>query len=86
MPTWSFTYVDILKEDKEPDEKTVTGQLNLTEVTNREYEYQLNELKREIYLPKQNALPVMEEELKKLLEYDTKYKITRDGYRESESI
>ena len=86
IPTWSYTYIDYIDTDGSAVERTVTGDLNLVEVTNREYEYQLNELKREIYLPRASALPIMEEELKSLLEYDTKYKITKDGFRESEEV
>lgn len=63
---------------------TVTAEQNLTLVTNREYEYELNELKREIYLPKSNYLDLLAIEAQKLLAYDTKYKMTREGYRISE--
>jgi hypothetical protein len=65
-------------------EKTVTAAQNLSRITNREYEYALNELKREIYLPKKSVLSKMQEELEDLLAYDTEYKITRQGYRLAE--
>jgi len=44
----------------------------------------LNELKREIKLPRRNFLPTMERELMQLMEYDTTYKVTQEGYRISE--
>jgi len=56
----------------------------LREVTNRDYEYELNELKREIKLPKPNYLSMLERELLQLMEYETTYKITPEGYRISE--
>jgi hypothetical protein len=56
----------------------------LREVTNRDYEYELNELKREIKLPKRNYLSMLERELLQLMEYETTYKITPEGYRISE--
>ena len=88
-PNWSFTYLDSYTVDSENRistsvEKTVTAEQNLTRVTNREYEYNLNELKREIYLPKKNVLNTMREELSDLLSYDTEYKITKQGYRIAE--
>lgn len=58
----------------------------LAKITNRDYEYALNELKREIKLPDRRYLRPMEQELIKLMEYDTTYKITREGYRLSEEI
>jgi hypothetical protein len=64
--------------------KRVATSDTLREVTNRDYEYELNELKREIKLPRKNFLTMMEQELIELMEYDTTYKITPDGYRISE--
>lgn len=83
MTSWFFDYVDsydpiIIKRATAADA--------LTMITNREYEYNLNELKREIYLPSPSVLPIMQAELEDLLKYDTKYKITKQGYRESEEV
>lgn len=75
-----------ISQDGTKVERTVTGEQNLTEITNREYEYQLNELKREIYLPKTSSLPVLDEEIKNLLKYETSYKITDEGYRLPEDV
>lgn len=83
---WSFTYIYSISQDGTKVERTVTGEQNLTEITNREYEYQLNELKREIYLPKTSSLPVLDEEIKNLLKYETSYKITDEGYRLPEDV
>ena len=83
-PDWSYTY--LYDPDDQTSERTVTASMNLTKVTNRDYEYQMNELKREIYLPKAKYLNVLEEELKSLLAYDTEYRITNDGFRQSEEV
>lgn len=88
-PNWSFTYLDSYTVDSENRilssvEKTVSAEIGLTKVTNREYEYDLNELKREIYIPKKSLLPIIREELEDLLAYDTEYKITKEGYRIAE--
>jgi hypothetical protein len=87
---WSFKYIKSYSLNSDnietPNYATVTAQNNLVKVTNREYEYQLNELKKEIYLPSPSILPIMRSELEELLKYDTKYKITSEGYRESEKI
>ena len=69
-----------------PQYKTVTAAQNLTKITNREYEYQINELKKEIFLPKITVLTILQEELKELLKYETNYKINKSGERISESI
>jgi hypothetical protein len=66
--------------------KTITAAQNLTKITNREYEYELNELKRIIYLPTKSAAKLMESEIESLLAYDTQYKITDEGYRISEKV
>ena len=78
---WFFTYT---KSYDPIATETATAANNLIMITNREYEYQLNDLKKSIYLPTPSVLPVMRSELEELLEYDTTYKITRQGYRESE--
>lgn len=90
---WSFTYIDYAEYDSDGTiiessiiTKTVTASQNLTKVTNREYEYELNELKKIIYLPTVTGAKIMESEIESLLAYDTQYKITDDGYRLSESI
>jgi hypothetical protein len=81
--TWKKIYIDSLDTNGATVTKTITAD-NLTEVTNRDYEYQLNELKKEIKLPKTNYLSLLEKELLDLMKYDTTYKITADGYRISE--
>lgn len=78
---WFFTYI---KSYNPIVTETATAANNLIMITNREYEYQLNDLKKSIYLPTPSVLPVMRSELEELLEYDTTYKITKQGYRESE--
>ena len=83
MTNWFYDYID----SYDPIViKKATAADALTMVTNREYEYNLNELKREIYLPSQSVLPIMKAELEELLKYDTKYKITKQGYRQSEEV
>ena len=47
---------------------------------------QRNELKKIIYLPTRIGAKIMESEIESLLAYDTKYKITDDGYRISEPV
>lgn len=89
--TWSFTYRDVTSwnDQGEPAsfiDKTVTAAQNLTKVTNREYEYAVNELKRLIYLPTRRAANIMENEIAGLLEYKTQYKLTDDGYRIPEKV
>lgn len=78
-PSYSFTYkdgnVDITK----------TAANVLTKITNREFEYRLNESKKEIYLIKNNFLPLLEDEISKLFAYDTEYKIDENGVRYSET-
>lgn len=89
--TWSFTYRDVssFNNENEPEnyvDTTVTAAQNLRKVTNREYEYEYNELKRAIYLPTSLAISIMEDEIASLLEYNTEYKITDDGYRLPEKV
>jgi len=83
MTNWFYDYVDSYNPIVI---KRATAADALTMITNREYEYNLNELKREIYLPSPSVLPIMQAELEELLKYDTKYKITKQGYRESEEV
>lgn len=80
---WFYDYIDSYNPIVI---KKATAANHLIKVTNREYEYQLNELKREIYIPKKSILPIMQSELEELLQYDTKYKITKEGYRISEGV
>lgn len=54
------------------------------EITNREYEYSLNENKRTIYVIKKQFLTKLEKEFKNLIEYDTNYKISESGIRYTE--
>lgn len=83
MTNWFYEYI----HSYDPiTYKTATAADALTMITNREYEYNLNEMKREIYLPSLSVLPLMKSELEDLLKYDTKYKITKQGHRESEEI
>jgi len=83
MTEWFYDYID--SYDPVVIQRA-TASSALTMITNREYEYNLNELKREIYLPSQSVLPIMKAELEELLKYDTKYKITKQGYRQSEEV
>ena len=81
-PTWSWTYVHSWT-DSAVTERTLTGS-DLYAVTNREYEHQLNDIKREIWIPQPNTIRKMENEIEQLLAYDTNYKITDEGWRISE--
>lgn len=88
-PDWSFTYIDKLNVDNKrviesSEVNTVTASMNLTRVTNREYEYYLNEMKKEIYLPRTDYLDKLAIEVKELLRYETEYKLTPEGYRIAE--
>ena len=83
-PTWSWTYA-YSRSDSAVTERTLTGS-DLYPTTNREYEHQLNDLKREIWIPQPSSISLMESEIEELLEYDTEYKITKEGWRESEPI
>ena len=83
-PTWSWTYA-YSRSDSAVTERTLTG-ADLYPTTNREYEHQLNDLKREIWIPQPSSISLMESEIEELLEYDTEYKITKEGWRESEPV
>ena len=83
-PTWSWTYA-YSRIDSAVTERTLTGS-DLYPTTNREYEHQLNDLKREIWIPQPSSISMMESEIEELLEYDTEYKITKEGWRESEPV
>ena len=63
---------------------TVSASQGLTAVTNREYEYEQNEKKRDVIIPRKRYLSLLEEELESLLEYNTDYKVNPDGLRISE--
>ena len=82
IPTWSWTYVHSWT-DSAVTERTLTGS-DLYAVSNREYEHQLNDIKREIWIPQPNTIRKMESEIEELLAYDTNYKITDEGWRMSE--
>ncbi len=89
--TWSFTYRDVTSYNDQDEpasfiDTTVTAAQNLTKVTNREFEYSLNELKKLIYVPTGLGVSIMEGEIAELLEYDTKYKLTGAGHRISEKV
>jgi hypothetical protein len=86
VTNWSFTYIDRFDTNGVIVEETVSAPQVLVKITNREYEYQLNELKRSIKLPKKSFLTTMEKDLMDLMKYDTQYKITDEGYRISENI
>ena len=83
-PTWSWTYA-YSRSDSAVTERTLTGS-DLYPSTNREYEHQLNDLKRNIWIPQPSSISLMESEIEELLEYDTEYKITKEGWRESEPV
>ena len=83
-PTWSWTYAHSWS-DSAVTQRTLTGS-DLYPTTNREYEHQLNDLKREIWIPQPSSISMMESEIEELLEYDTEYKITKEGWRESEPV
>ena len=83
-PTWAWTYA-YSRSDSAVTERTLTGS-DLYPTTNREYEHQLNDLKREIWIPQPSSISMMESEIEELLEYDTEYKITKEGWRESEPV
>ena len=83
-PTWSWTYAHSWS-DSAVTQRTLTGS-DLYPTTNREYEHQLNDLKREIWIPQPSSISLMETEIEELLEYDTEYKITKEGWRESEPV
>lgn len=76
---WSYTYVDSYTQDY----VTVNSD-KIVPITNRDYEYQLNEMKRSIKLPRTEYLPLLEKEVRTLLKYETEYKITKEGYRLTE--
>ena len=82
IPTWSWTYVHSWT-DSAVTERTLTGS-DLYAVSNREYEHQLNDIKRDIWIPQPNTIRKMENEIEELLAYDTNYKITEEGWRISE--
>ena len=84
-PIWTDWFFEYIKSYDPIVTDTVTVN-DLVKVTNREYEYQLNDLKRNIYIPLGSILPTMRSELEELLRYDTEYKITKEGYRESEEV
>ena len=73
-PTWSWTYA-YSRSDSAVTERTLTGS-DLYPTTNREYEHQLNDLKREIWIPQPSSISMMESEIEELLEYDTEYKLS----------
>jgi hypothetical protein len=74
-PTYSFTYDDggVIK--------TLTGSQVLNRVTNRDFEYDKNEKKKEIFLIKKQYLSKMKDEISKLFAYDTEYNIDELGVR-----
>jgi hypothetical protein len=88
LPDWSFEYYTTSTTNNVTTQvvNTVTAAQGLTAVTNREYEYSLNENKREIILPRVRYLNLLAEELEKLLAYNTKYKINNKGLRISEPL
>tara|TARA_S200000501_G_scaffold375775_1_gene428689 strand:- start:8173 stop:8898 length:726 start_codon:yes stop_codon:yes gene_type:complete len=82
---WTFKY--FTQSGGSPNtqvENIVPASTGLTKVTNREWEYEENEKKREIIIPRQQYLSILEDELESLLKYETKYKITKSGLRISE--
>ena len=86
LPDWSFEYYTDSTTNGVRTQvvNTVSATQGLTAVTNREYEYEQNENKRDIIIPRKRYLSLLEEELEKLLEYNTDYKVSREGLRISE--
>lgn len=85
FPTWNFEY--FTQSGGSPNTQvvnTVPASSGLYKVTNREWEYEENERKREIIIPRQQYLSLLEDELESLLRYNTKYKMSQDGLRISE--
>jgi len=78
FPNYNFTYKDGNAT------VTLTAPNVLSKITNREFEYNQNENKKEIYLIKNQFLSMLEEEIKTLFAYDTEYKIDENGVRYSE--
>jgi hypothetical protein len=76
MPSYQFKYKNTNNQTI-----TLTGSNVIQEVTNREYEYQKNEEKREIYVLKKPYLNKIQSEFKNLLKYDTDYKINERGIK-----
>ena len=86
LPDWSFEYYTTSTTNGVTTQivNTVSASEGLTAVTNREYEYEVNEKKRDIIIPRKRYLSLLEEELESLLAYDTSYKINSEGLRISE--
>lgn len=86
LPDWSFEYYTTSTTNGVTTQvvNAVSAAQGLTAVTNREYEYEKNEKKRDIIIPRKRYLSLLEEELEKLLEYNTDYKVSREGLRISE--
>ncbi len=76
---WNYKYRDSVSNIE-----TVAPYTKLIAVTNKDYEYELNERKRIIKIPRQEYLGLLERELRELMKYETSYKITKEGYRISE--
>lgn len=74
-PTYSFTFNDngVIR--------TLTNSQVMKKVTYREYEYDNNEGKKEIYLIQKKYLSKLKEEVGKLFKYDTEYNIDELGVR-----
>ena len=88
LPDWSFEYYTTSTTNGVTTQvvNTVTASQGLTAITNREYEYNLNESKREIILPRRRYLSLLADELEELLAYDTQYKVNNQGLRISEKL
>ena len=86
LPDWSFEYYTDSTTNGVTTQvvNSVSAAQGLTAVTNREYEYEQNENKRDIIIPRKRYLSLLEEELEKLLEYNTDYKVSGEGLRISE--
>ena len=86
LPDWSFEYYTTSTTNNVTTQvvNTVSASQGLTAVTNREYEYEQNEKKRDVIIPRKRYLSLLEEELESLLEYNTDYKVNPDGLRISE--
>jgi len=86
LPDWSFEYYTSSTTNNVTTQvvNTVSASQGLTPVTNREYEYDLNEKKKEILIPRKKYLNLLSDELEELLQYNTEYKISNEGLRISE--
>lgn len=77
---WNYKYTDSVSNTE-----ITASHTKLLAITNKDYEYELNEMKRIIKIPRPEYLGVLEKELRTLMKYETTYKITKEGYRIAEA-